>query len=198
MNLNQWTLAAVFSLIGVMGLYEYFKLTHSWRNGFLRTIYTFFLGLLWIAVPMLTIIHLGIGEGFRPQLVMGIIFLIWASDVGAYFVGSRFGKTKLAPSISPNKSWEGFAGGMGLALIVGLVVSNFFTDHSLAEWLVYAVLCVVFGTIGDLLESRLKRSVGAKDSGTILPGHGGFMDRFDSLFIVAPVMWLVLNFLPSF
>lgn len=180
-------------LIGVMSLYEYFKLTAGWHQSGKMTLPVILLGLLWIALPMFAIIDIGTGDGFQPELVMSILFLIWSSDVGAYFVGSRFGKTKLAPSISPNKSWEGFFGGMALAAIMGFALSCFFDTKGLVEWLIYAVLCSSVGPIGDLLESALKRRVGVKDSSNILPGHGGFLDRFDSLFLVAPVMWLTIN-----
>ena len=108
--------------------------------------------------------------------------------------GSRFGKTKLAPSISPNKSWEGVFGGMLLGLAMALVLNRLAGQLSLTQWIVVALACTVFGTMGDLAESKLKRTFHTKDSGGLLPGHGGFLDRFDSLFFVAPVAWLLVRF----
>jgi len=124
---------------------------------------------------------------------MGILFLIWSNDVGAYFAGSRFGRTKLAPSISPNKSWEGVFGGMALGLAMALALGQLVPVLQTGEWLALAVAATVFGTLGDLAESRLKRAFHTKDSGGLLPGHGGFLDRFDSLFFVAPVAWLLIR-----
>ncbi len=146
----------------------------------------------WIGLPMAAMTDIGAGSGFQPLLVMGILFLIWSNDVGAYFAGSRFGHTKLAPSISPNKSWEGIFGGMALGLAMAVGLSRLDTELGLGQWLIMALAATVFGTLGDLAESRLKRAYHTKDSGGILPGHGGFLDRFDSLFFVAPVAWLLL------
>lgn len=152
-------------------------------------------GILWIGLPMAAMTDLGAGSGFRPLLVMGLLFLVWSNDVGAYFAGSLFGRHKLAPSISPNKSWEGVFGGMALGLIMAFALASMTAELSLPQWLMLALLCTLFGTLGDLAESRLKRAYHTKDSGGMLPGHGGFLDRFDSLFIVAPAAWLVLKFI---
>ena len=151
-------------------------------------------GAVWMGLPMVAMSDLGAGNGFQPLLVMGVLFLIWSNDVGAYFAGSRFGKTKLAPSISPNKSWEGVFGGMLLGLAMALVLNRLAGQLSLTQWIVLALACTVFGTMGDLAESKLKRTFHTKDSGGLLPGHGGFLDRFDSLFFVAPVAWLLVRF----
>jgi len=150
-------------------------------------------GALWMGLPLAAMADLGAGQGFEPELVMGILFLIWSNDVGAYFAGSRFGRTKLAPSISPNKSWEGVFGGMALGLAMALALGQLVPVLQTGEWLALAVAATVFGTLGDLAESRLKRAFHTKDSGGLLPGHGGFLDRFDSLFFVAPVAWLLIR-----
>jgi phosphatidate cytidylyltransferase len=150
-------------------------------------------GALWMGLPLAAMADLGAGQGFEPELVMGILFLIWSNDVGAYFAGSRFGRTKLAPSISPNKSWEGVFGGMALGLAMALALGQLVPVLDTGEWLSLAVAATVFGTLGDLAESRLKRAFHTKDSGGLLPGHGGFLDRFDSLFFVAPVAWVLIR-----
>jgi phosphatidate cytidylyltransferase len=105
------------------------------------------------------------------------MLLIWASDTGAYITGKNFGKNKLFERISPGKTWEGWAGGTLLAII---------NELELYQWLGVSVLVAVFGVLGDLTESLLKRSLGVKDSGTLLPGHGGILDRFDSLLMAIP------------
>lgn len=152
-------------------------------------------GAIWIGLPMAAMADIGAGGGrFTPGLAAGVLFLIWSNDVGAYFAGSRFGRTKLAPSISPNKSWEGVAGGMVLGLLVALGLPFLFPVLPALNWIVLALLATVFGTLGDLTESKLKRRFHTKDSGGLLPGHGGFLDRFDSLFFVAPIAWIVFRF----
>ncbi|KRM96415.1 CDP-diglyceride synthetase [Liquorilactobacillus aquaticus DSM 21051] len=121
-----------------------------------------------------------------------ILFVVWATDSGAYMVGRKFGKNKLAPHISPNKTWEGTIGGSVIALIVGAVFTYFFPQvYSWGTMLLVILLASVAGQLGDLVESALKRYYGVKDSGKILPGHGGILDRFDSLLVVLPIMHFV-------
>ncbi|WP_377889212.1 phosphatidate cytidylyltransferase [Alkalihalobacillus sp. R86527] len=121
-----------------------------------------------------------------------IIFLIWASDSGAYFVGRAIGKKKLWPHISPNKTVEGALGGVGMALIVGIVFQLIYPVYeSISLVIIVSILTSVFGQIGDLVESAFKRHYGVKDSGSILPGHGGILDRFDSLIFVLPILHLL-------
>ena len=144
-------------------------------------------GVFYIAAPF-TLLHV---LAFLPgryswQIILGIMFLIWASDTGAYAAGKTFGKNKLFPRISPGKTWEGWVGGMLLSVGVAWLLSLFFSDLALEHWLGVAVLVSVFGVLGDLVESMLKRSLGVKDSGTLIPGHGGILDRFDSLILVVP------------
>ncbi len=127
-------------------------------------------------------------------LLLGFFLLIWANDSGAYIVGVNFGRTKLFKRISPNKSWEGSIGGFILTLIVALILPYFIESISLGNWLVIGIIISVMGTFGDLVESMLKRSVNIKDSGSILPGHGGVLDRFDAVIFAAPMVcgYLVL------
>ncbi|MBK6281354.1 MAG: phosphatidate cytidylyltransferase [Draconibacterium sp.] len=125
---------------------------------------------------------------------MGIFFIIWIYDSMAYVFGSMLGKHKICVRISPKKSWEGLIGGTVFAVITGIVNSLFFDELSLINWVVVALLIVAFGTSGDFFESKLKREAGVKDSGNILPGHGGMLDRFDTMLFAAPVIfvWITL------
>jgi phosphatidate cytidylyltransferase len=150
------------------------------------------LGLLYVSLPMSALVNVAYKTGaYDPRRVFLLIFLIWAADTGAYFAGKNFGRHKLAPSISPGKTWEGWAGGALLTLAVGWVAGYFVPDVPLGHRLVAAGVVAVFGPLGDLAESMLKRSAGVKDSGTFLPGHGGLLDRFDAFLLVLPVLALL-------
>jgi phosphatidate cytidylyltransferase len=129
---------------------------------------------------------------YTPNIVAGILFLTWANDTGAYLVGSRIGKTPLFPRISPKKTWEGTIGGGIMCILTGFAIHYFLGILTLTDWLIIGVIVAVFGTIGDLIESMLKRSVGVKDSGSFMPGHGGFLDRFDAFIFAIPFVFLYL------
>lgn len=149
-------------------------------------------GLLYVSLPMALLSVIAFGSGhFEPGRVFCLIFFVWAADTGAYFAGKNLGKHKLAPSISPGKTWEGWAGGAVLTLVVGWAAGHFLPDIPLSHRLVAAGVVAVFGPLGDLAESMLKRSAGVKDSGTFLPGHGGLLDRFDAFLLVLPVLALL-------
>jgi phosphatidate cytidylyltransferase len=132
------------------------------------------------------------GVSFSPGLLTGFFLLLWTNDTGAYLVGSVLGRHPLFERISPRKSWEGFAGGVVLTLIVAQLLPGCFGVTGTAGWMIIALIVSVAGTIGDLLESMLKRSLGLKDSGTVMPGHGGFLDRFDSVVVAFPLVYLYL------
>ncbi|MBW7466143.1 phosphatidate cytidylyltransferase [Pontibacter aydingkolensis] len=136
-----------------------------------------------------------VDDEYSWQPILGLMLLIWASDTGAYIAGKNFGKHKLFERISPGKTWEGWIGGTLLAVAVGYVLSIFFTDLVTYQWIGVALIVAVFGVLGDLTESLLKRSLGVKDSGTLLPGHGGILDRFDSLLMAIP---FIVTFLKIF
>ena len=126
---------------------------------------------------------------YRWIFPLMLFVLLWCSDTGAYCVGSLFGKKipyRLFPSVSPHKSWVGSIGGGVLAMIVATLVAQWDNSLTLTQWLGFALVVVVFGTWGDLVESLLKRQLGIKDSGNILPGHGGMLDRFDSSLLAIP------------
>jgi phosphatidate cytidylyltransferase len=131
---------------------------------------------------------------FSPGVVVGFFLLIWANDTGAYLVGVTMGKHRLFERISPKKSWEGFFGGVVLAAIVSWLLSGWLGVVSPAKWVIIAMIISVAGTYGDLVESMLKRSAGIKDSGNIMPGHGGFLDRFDSAVLSFPLVFLFIAF----
>ena len=132
------------------------------------------------------------GDTFTPNIVAGILFLTWANDTFAYLIGSKIGKTLLLPRISPKKTWEGTIGGVVMCMLTGVAISHFFKELSLINWLIVGGIVAVFGSLGDLIESLLKRSVGVKDSGSFMPGHGGFLDRFDAFIFAVPFVYLYL------
>jgi phosphatidate cytidylyltransferase len=130
-----------------------------------------------------------LGGVFNRGIVIGYFLFLWASDAGAYIFGKLFGNRLLAPRISPNKTWEGSLGGAFLVVALVYVVLKAIGGFSLIQWMIIAVFVIVFGTLGDLLKSRMKRSFNVKDFGTLLPGHGGILDRFDSLIGSIPVTY---------
>jgi len=154
-------------------------------------------GLAMVALPVVGLFFIGWrGNAYESALLLGWFVLLWTNDTAAYLFGRRFGRHKLAPSISPGKTWEGWAGGAvaTLAVAFGLLgVSQGVADLTAAQWAALGAVVSVFGPIGDLLESALKRQAGIKDSGTMLPGHGGVLDRFDSHFISAPIAAILLQ-----
>ena len=129
---------------------------------------------------------------FSFQIIIGFFILLWSSDTGAYLAGRFFGKHKLFERISPKKTWEGSIGGGVLSLIAAYVISLFFHNIELKDWMILAIITVVGGGLGDLVESMHKRNLNVKDSGNLLPGHGGILDRFDGLFIAVPFIYAYL------
>ncbi|MGD1839445.1 MAG: phosphatidate cytidylyltransferase [Thermonemataceae bacterium] len=130
---------------------------------------------------------------YTYQVPLGIFFILWANDSGAYFVGKAFGKKKLFERVSPKKTWEGSIGGFVLATIVAAMLAIYFTHLASWKWYVLGVIITIAGTYGDLVESLLKRRTQVKDSGSVIPGHGGFLDRFDGLLLAAPFIALFLR-----
>ena len=132
-------------------------------------------------------------DGFVRAL--GVIVLVWAADTGAYYAGRTLGRHPLAPAVSPKKTWEGFAGGVVVALGTGWAIGTWGgAGIESAHWIALGGIAAIFGPIGDLFESALKRDAGVKDSAGWLPGHGGFLDRFDALAFVAPLAWVYLRY----
>lgn len=141
--------------------------------------------LLYIALPFGLVTHFLDGG---PEKFISFMFLLWTNDTGAYLVGRVAGRTKLLPSVSPKKTVEGLLGGIALTLFVAWLLAQAWPVLSLSQWLACALVVSVTATFGDLLESALKRAAGVKDSGRVLPGHGGILDRFDGFLLAAPAM----------
>lgn len=132
---------------------------------------------------------------FTPLLLLGGFILIWVNDSAAYLVGKNFGRQKLFPSISPKKTVEGFLGGLFFACISSYFIAVYTDTLGFTPWLILAIIVSVLGTFGDLIESKFKRQAGVKDSGAIMPGHGGLLDRLDSIIFAAPFIYLFLRIL---
>jgi len=138
--------------------------------------------------------YLSPGEtAFNHSLVISLFILIWTNDTLAYLTGKRLGKHKLFPRVSPRKSWEGLAGGFLATLLVAFLLYHLNENMTPLHWLILATLVTIAGTLGDLCESCLKRSAGIKDSGSLIPGHGGMLDRFDAALFVFPIAYLYLS-----
>ena len=152
------------------------------------------LGFVYITFSLLLIYPAigGLTAEAKPNILMGTLILIWANDSFAYLTGSQIGKRKLFPRISPGKTWEGSLGGLIGTLVTAFIIARFFKDLTQMQWLVTAGICTVFGTLGDLAESMLKRSKGVKDSGNLMPGHGGALDRFDAFLFAIPIVCFYL------
>ncbi len=151
-------------------------------------------GIFYVAVPFAMLNIIAFSKGiYSFQVILGTLSLLWASDTGAYFAGVRFGKTQLFARVSPKKSWEGSIGGAVTALFTALLLSYFYKDLYTWQWLVVGGIIIITGTYGDLVESLFKRGIAIKDSGRGLPGHGGFLDRFDSLLISSHFIMVFLK-----
>ena len=135
-------------------------------------------------------------QTFTPLLLLGSFILVWVNDSFAYLVGKNFGKQKLFPRISPKKTVEGFLGGLFFACVASYFIANFTNTLSFTNWLILSIIVSVFGTLGDLIESKFKRQANVKDSGVIMPGHGGLLDRLDSIIFTAPFFYLFLRLFP--
>jgi phosphatidate cytidylyltransferase len=173
-----------------------FELYRKIPNPFTNIAFTFF-GILYVAIPF-SLLNYFPNPVFLPgvyhhNLLLGFFFLIWMNETGAYIVGTAFGRYRLFERVSPKKSWEGFFGGGLFSLLTAIVISRYYTNIMLADWLIISLIVVVFSTYGDLFESLFKRSINAKDSGTILPGHGGVLDRFDGVMMAAPFVFVYLT-----
>ena len=178
----------LLSLVYMIKLYKKFE-----RKPFTNIAFTF-LGIVYIAIPFALLNIISFEDGhYNFEIILGCLLILWASDTGAYFAGTFLGKRKLFERISPKKTWEGFFGGAILALIFAYGIAQFFDTLTLYHWLGIAVIIIVGGTFGDLIESLLKRSLETKDSGSTLPGHGGFLDRFDGLLLSAPFILVFLE-----
>ena len=196
---NHWSFIALFTIVHFGCWYEFIKLMRLIYGN--RYVKYCLLGVLYITMPILMLVSLRLLDIFGNSGIikadMGyilpctIIFSIWINDTMAYLVGSIIGKTPFS-KISPKKTWEGTGGGAILCvIIIGLAAYFYLGDYKQAA--IIAAICAIFGTMGDLLESKLKRMANVKDSGSLMPGHGGFLDRFDSLLVAVPFVWLYVK-----
>ena len=176
-------------LISLMFITVLFRFKRS-DNAFSLLAFAF-LGQVYITLPLLLLLLTSSARpgAYHANVILGYFFLLWANDTGAYIAGSLIGKHHLAPRISPGKTWEGSAGGALAVAIFVYINSIFLTGLSFADWVVLGVIVIVTGTLGDLVKSAMKRSRNVKDSGKILPGHGGILDRFDSLIGSVPFVY---------
>jgi len=197
---NPYAFMALFTVIAVGCIKEFAKIIKM--IDYDKRIIGMPLGFIYILIPIFSIVLLGIkSEGDNIQLdslfPAAIFFSIWINDTMAYIVGSFIGKTPFS-KISPKKTWEGTIGG---AILCVLVITLLFSKTTLFpnsltvyNWIIISSICAVFGTLGDLFESKLKRMAGVKDSGNIMPGNGGFLDRFDSFLFAAPAVWIYVKY----
>lgn len=163
--------------------------------------YIYLIGYIMLPFLFITKISFGVKD-YNAKIIIGLFVLIWTNDTFAYLVGKSIGKHKLFERISPKKTIEGFFGGVVFAAFAGFLISKLyiqpnpdFSSKSILIWTIIALIVSVFGTIGDLIESKFKRVAGVKDSGTIMPGHGGVLDRLDSVIFVAPIIFLFYQIL---
>ena len=179
------------------GLVFFIELYRKSETPFQNIAFTF-LGIIYITIPFIILVSFNkYAEGSCSIFTFPVLyfFMLWANDTFAYLTGMQFGKHKLFERISPKKTWEGAIGGLIFTLILAFVFSVYFKFLNLPEWLGLAAIIVVFGTYGDLAESMLKRSMDCKDSGKFFPGHGGILDRFDSVLLSAPFVFVYLRIL---
>lgn len=180
------------------------ELYRKQENPFESLAHTFF-GIFYIAFPFSLFPYLAYSRTgiesflphgnliFSPGLIIGYILILWANDTGAYLTGMAFGKHRLMERISPKKTWEGFIGGIVISALAAWILSGWLGTMTSVDWIIIALIISITGTMGDLVESMLKRSMGVKDSGKIMPGHGGFLDRFDSTLISFPLVFLFVT-----
>ncbi|MEQ9426132.1 MAG: phosphatidate cytidylyltransferase [Cyclobacteriaceae bacterium] len=191
MVLHQNWYFGIFPLVSIIYFIKLYKKNET--RPFTNIAFTF-LGIIYVAVPFSLINVIAFIKGpYNYEPLIGMLFLLWASDTGAYFAGTKFGKTKLFERVSPKKSWEGFLGGAALSLLFAYGFSVYFPQYSWVEWSIISAIIIIAGTYGDLVESLFKRSMEIKDSGRALVGHGGFLDRFDGLLLSVPFILMFLK-----
>ncbi len=180
----------IFPMLALIFLIKLYKIE---KKPFTNIAFTF-LGILYIGLPFSLLNFIVFSDGnYNYQFVIGLLLLLWATDTGGYFSGTKFGKTKLFERVSPKKSWEGMIGSFVLVAIVSTFLGLYFKYLSVFDWYLIGLIIVIAATYGDLVESLFKRSIEIKDSGSVLPGHGGFLDRFDGMLLSMPFIIFLLK-----
>ncbi len=156
----------------------------------------FFLSIIYVILPFGLLIRIPFAQGtYNPTIILAVFILIWSNDTFAYIFGKSFGKHKLIERISPNKTIEGFIGGLIATYVIGYIIAQYYHELNTLHWFILANISGLFAVMGDLVESKFKRLAHVKDSANVIPGHGGFLDRLDSLILVAPFVYLFLQLL---
>lgn len=190
----------ILFIISILIIFTSFisTLLDSKRNG-VTYLGKFTLTILYAIFPFILIIKIPeINAVYNTKMILGVFILIWTSDTFAYLIGRKFGKTKLFERISPKKTIEGFIGGIFFTFIAAYIVSLYFTNTSLLQWIIISIIISIFGVIGDLVESMFKRQANIKDSSNLIPGHGGFLDRLDSIIFSAPFIYAFIYLTKNF
>lgn len=188
---NEWSFPILFGIISILCIYEMWKLRKGKSKLF---------AFLYVLVPLFLIQLFGMTDSnyperaFNPSLILFMFILTWTFDTFAYLLGKPLGKHKIMPSVSPKKSWEGFAGGLLFTLLATFLVKDLFQfDYTNFNPYVFAAFLPFTATLGDFLESHFKRQAGVKDSGNFIPGHGGMLDRMDAFTITIPALYIYIN-----
>ena len=187
---SEATFSLLFAVLGIVSIYEMWKL----RKG-----KTKILAFLYVLIPFFIIQLFGMTDHdypnspFDPSLILLMFVLTWTFDTFAYLFGVRFGKTKIMPSVSPKKSWEGFVGGFIFTIISAYLTVSYLPSIELNHAIVISLFLPFTATLGDFIESHYKRQAGVKDSGNFIPGHGGMLDRMDAFMITIPVLYIYLH-----
>jgi phosphatidate cytidylyltransferase len=192
-QVNSKNLLLFLSLPFLLLIMELFR---NKKNPFINLSATIFV-IFYVAIPFGLLSYIISYDAFlhryNPNILFGYFLIMWINDTGAYLTGKSLGKTKLFERISPNKTWEGTIGGVLFSFLLAWFLSTQFHELSLQSWLIIAALTSITGSLGDLVESMFKRSTGIKDSGKLMPGHGGVLDRFDGVLVSAPFVAAYLS-----
>ena len=178
----------LFVILGIVSIYEMWQLRKGKRK---------FLAFAYVLIPFILVQFIltnNVPENWNSNLILFMLILTWTFDTFAYLVGSKFGEHKIIPSISPKKSWEGFAGGFVFTIIAAYITSKYLLTIDL-QFIIISLLLPFTATLGDLIESYYKRKAGVKDSGNFIPGHGGMLDRMDAFMITIPLIYTLTKLL---